>query len=245
MYEILIQYGPLTITTFNVLLAIAFIVSTIILVRYTQLKKMKLSFFVNNFIYFIIFPLLGGRIFYIFEHFSAFMRIPLQILEIWDMRFSAFGIFYGAVITLYILARRENEDFWGWLDAFILSGLVGLVFIHIGHFFNGTNYGKPTDLPWGIAFDTYNIPFINPIHPAQIYSALASFIIFGVVMGIVKRTHLAGLAGNLAIILYSVSAFGIDFLHGSPSSYAKINYLIVASIAVIFYIHCSYKKLFD
>lgn len=242
MYEILFQYGPITITTFNLLLAVGFVVGMIFLIRFIQLKKIKLSFFVNNFIYFIIFPLIGGRLFYIFEHLAVFKEHPLRIFTVWDLGFSAFGIFYSAIILLFILSKRENEDYWGWVDAFVLSGLTGLFFIHIGHFFNGTDYGKPTELPWGIAFDTYNIPFINPIHPTQLYSALMTFIIFGFVMRTVKRTHLTGVAGTLAVMLYSLGAFGIDFLHGLPSTYAKINYLIVAALAFIFYIHCTHKK---
>ena len=245
MYEILLQYGPVTITTFNTLLALGFVVAMIFLLRFIQLKKIKLSFLVDNLIFIIIFPLIGGRIFYIFEHFSVFSQHPLYSFAIWDLGFSAFGVFYTAVIVLFILTRRDREDFWGWVDAFVLSGLTGLFFIHIGHFFNGTDYGSPTDLPWGIAFDTFNIPFTIPIHPVQLYSALITFIIFGFVMRVVKRTHLTGVAGTLAVMLYSLGAFGIDFLHGSPSTYAKVNYLIVAALAFIFYILCSHKKLLE
>jgi len=245
MYEILFQYGFVTITTFNTLLALAFLISTIFVVRFIQLKKMKLSFFVNNFVYFILLFLLSGRLFYFFEHFTVYKQNLLQILAVWDMKFSAFGIFYGAVIFLYILCKREQEDFWGWLDAVVLSGLVGLIFIHIGHFFNGTDYGRPTGVPWGIAFDTFNIPFTNPIHPVQIYSAIITFLIFSFVMRVVKRTHLTGIAGSLAVMLYAICAFGIDFIHGLPSTYAKINYMVIAAIAFIFYINCSHKKLFS
>ena len=245
MYETLFQYGFITITTFNALLALAFLISTIFVVRFIQLKKMKLSFFVNNFIYFIIFPLIAGRIFHVIEHFSVYKLNLLQILAVWDMKFSVFGIFYGFIITLYILCRREQEDFWGWLDAFVLGGLVGLIFIHIGHFFNGSHYGRPTGLPWGIAFDTFSIPFTNPIHPVQIYSAIITFMIFSFVMRAVKRTHLTGMAGTLAAMLYTICAFGIDFIHGAPSTYAKVNFLIIASLAFIFYINCSHKKLFS
>ena len=123
--------------------------------------------------------------------------------------------------------------------------MIGLFFIHLGHFFNGTHYGKPTELPWGISFDTFNIPFITPIHPVQIYSALITFVIFSLSMSYVKRIHLSGIVGAFAIMLYSLSAFGIDFLHGLPSAYGKISYLIVAALAFIFYIHCSHKKMFE
>ena len=226
-------------------LALAFILGVVFLVRFIRLKKLNLNFFVHNFIYFIILPLIGGRLFYILEHFSVFTQNPLRILFVWDLGLSVFGILYSAILVLYFFSKRNHEDFWTWLDAFVLSGLVGSFFIHIGHFFNGTHYGKPTDLPWGIAFDTFNIPYLTPIHPTQLYSALIIFIIFSYSIKYVKRTHLGGMAGTLAVMLYSLSAFGIDFLHGAPSTYAKINFLIIAGLAFIFYIHCSHRKLFE
>ena len=245
MYEILLQYGPFTITAISVSILIAFMVGIVFLIRFIKLKKIKLSFFVNNFIYFIIFPLIGGRLFYAFEHFSVFQKNILHIFMVWDLGLSAFGIFYSFIITLFIISRKNRVDFWGRLDAFALSGLVGLFFIHIGHFFNGSHFGMPTELPWGIAFDTFNIPFITPIHPTQLYSALITFFVFGIGMTIAKRTHLKGMVGALTVMLYSISAFGIDFLHGSPSTYNKINYLLIIAFAFIFYIHCSHKKLFN
>jgi len=245
MYEILFQYGPFTLSTFTVLLAVAFMAGMVFLVRFIQFKKLKLGFFVEHFVALIFFPLIGGRLLYAVEHFSAIKENPLSFFYIWDLGFSAFGIFYTAIAVLYWLSRRDHEDFWAWLDTMVLTGLAGLFFIHLGHFFKGSHYGKPTDLPWGISFDAFNIPYTTPIHPVQLYSALATFIVFSLAMTYVKRTHLSGVVGTFAIMLYSLSAFGIDFLHGIPSSYAKISFLVIAALAFIFYIHCSHKKMFS
>lgn len=245
MYEILFQRGPVTIATFNILLAVSFIVTMIILVRFIQLKKMKLSFFVNHFLHFLIVPLITGRVFYFFEHFSLFKERLYEVFFIWDMGLSAFGVLAGIALTLYWLSRREQEDFWGWMDAFVLSGLMGLIFIHLGHFLKGSHYGRPTDLPWGIAFDTISIPFINPIHPTQLYSALLSFFIFSIAIRKIKRVHLTGVVGNLSVMVYSMGAFGIDFLHGSPSAYAKVIYALTGALAFIAYVHCSHRKLLE
>ncbi|MCK5602415.1 prolipoprotein diacylglyceryl transferase [Candidatus Pacearchaeota archaeon] len=242
MYEILLQYGPITITTFNLLLVLAFIVAIVHLVRFIRLKKLKLSFVVEHFSKLILISLIGGRLFYIAEHFSVFTEHPLRMFFLWDLGFSAFGILYAGLATLFYLTQKAHEDFWGWLDVFSLSSFSALFIIHIGHFFNGTHYGSLTNLPWGIQFDTFNIPYTNPIHPTQLYSALATFIIFSISIKSVKRTHLTGVVSSLAIMLYSISALGIDFLHGSPSAYNKTNYLIIAALAFISYVHTSHKK---
>lgn len=242
MYEILFLYGPITITTFNLLLVVSFIVAIFYLIRFIRLKKMRLSFFVENFTWLMVIPLIGGRLFYIIEHFSMFRSNLIKIFFLWDFGFSAFGILYVGIAMLFYLTRKVHEDFWGWLDVFSLSGFAALFIIHIGHFFNGTHYGRLTDLPWGIKFDTFNIPYTNPIHPTQLYSALITFFIFSISIKSVKRTHLTGIVSTLAIMLYSISALGIDFLHGSPSVYSKTNYLIIAALAFIAHVHASHKK---
>lgn len=243
MYEVLFQYGPVTLKTFDLLLTLGFVAGTLFMIRFIELKKMKLSFLSKHLLYFLLIPLIGGRLFYAFEHISWIQDNPLSLITFWDMNFSRFGILYSFIIALYFLSRREKEDFWAWLDAFVLSGLVALVFIHIGHFFNGSHYGTLTDMPWGIAFDTFNIPFTKPIHPTQLYSSALSFFTVNYLVRFVKRTHLTGMAGNLGFMLYCLGALAIDFFHGSPSNYARINYLVIAALAFIFYIHCSHRKL--
>lgn len=245
MYEILFQSGSITITTFNLFLTLSFLAGVVFLVRFVQMKKMKLNFFVNHFIQLLFLPFIGGRLFYIFEHLNTFKQSPLQILYVWDLNFSVFGIFYTGLLLLYLFCRSNSEDFWAWLDAFTLGSMVALFFIHIGHFFNGSLYGIPTDLPWGVAFDTFGIPYLDPIHPTQLYSAFAALIVAIITLKYAKKTHLTGVAGTFAIMLYSLSAFGIDFLHGNASGYAKVNFLIMAALAFIFYINNSHKKLYE
>ena len=243
MYEVLFQYGPITIHTFNLFLALAFLLGMLFLLRYISRNKMNVSFLANNFIFMILASALGGRVFYVIENNSHYIKNILQAFYIWDLKLSAFGAFYGLIIVLYLLSRKSEEDFYLWLDAISLSGLVGLILIHVCHFFNGSYYGTPTTMPWGISFDAMNIPLVNtPLHPAQLYSALATFLILSYVMKYNRKTHLSGMAGSLAIMLYSVSAFGIDFLHGVPSSCHKVNFLIFTAVAFVLFIHCSHKK---
>jgi prolipoprotein diacylglyceryltransferase len=243
MHEIIFQYGRLTIVTFNLLFAIALFVASIVIIRYAQLKKMNLVFILNHFPTALLIALITSRIFYVGEHWRAFLQNPLGSLFFWDMGFSAFGFLYGGLVILLYFARKDRESFWAWLDGFTIAGLAALCFVHIGHFFNGTMYGKPTDLPWGMVFDTQNIPYFRSIHPVQLYSAITSFVICFSAIKFSKRTHHVGVVGTLAILLYSLSAFGFDFLRGSQSNYLKVNYILIASLALIGYIESSHSRI--
>ncbi|HEX6212692.1 MAG TPA: prolipoprotein diacylglyceryl transferase family protein, partial [Methylomirabilota bacterium] len=48
---------------------------------------------------------------------------------------------------------------------------VGHLLGRIGCFLVGDDYGRPTDLPWGIAFPEGLPPTTVPVHPTQLYEA--------------------------------------------------------------------------
>ncbi len=241
MYEILFQNALITVRTFNIFLALGFIFTGAFLIRYVNKQKMNLNFLAKYFLHLLSAVIVMGRLFDAIENFAFYKTNPLAFLYIWDLNFSFFGALTGLVITLYFLAKKNREDFWGWLDASILSSLFLMIFIHIGQFFSGANYGLPTNLPWGISFDVTNIPFVSPIHPTQLYAALFTILLLTYSVKKSKRTHLSGISGSLALMFYSIAMLGNDFLHGDPSLYVKIAFGIIATLAFISYVHCTHK----
>ena len=243
MFDILFQYGSVTIRTLNVILALAFLFGGIYLIRYANRRKMNMSFLSHHVFTVLLAMLIGGRIAYVLENIELFVSNPIYIFFVWDLNFSFFGVLYGMIVALVILAKKYREDMWSWFDACTLSILLAMIFVHIGHFFNGTHYGRPTDLPWGIAFDTQSIPYLNPIHPTQIYAAILALIVFFYISKKSKRTDLFGIVGTLGLMLYSLGMMGIDFFHGDPSIYVKVSYSVIAALSFISLVHCSHKKL--
>jgi len=241
MREILFQNAIITIRSLNILITIGFLFTGTYIIRYVEKHKMNMAFLTKYFAYITISALIFGKIGYILEHLSSYISRPISTLFIWDLKYSFFGVLAGALVMLYYLSRKNKEDFWHWFDALFLSMLAMLIFVHIGYFFSGANYGLPTNLPWGIAFDATHIPFFSPIHPTQLYSAflVVLLLIYSNIKG--KRTHLSGVIGTRALIIYSLGMLGIDFLHGDPSMYARVAYGITATLAFIAQIHCSNK----
>ena len=202
---------------------------------------MNLAFLTEYFVHVIISSLVGGRIVYVLGNLSEFQHSYPSILYVWDLKFSFFGMLAGAMLALYLAARKKGEDFWAWFDTLFLSTLGMLIFVHIGYFFAGKDYGLPTELPWGLSFQANHIPFVSPIHPTQLYAALITILLLAYSVKKSKRIHLSGVVGNRALMVYCVAMLGIDFLHGAPSMYIKIAYGIVAALAFIGHVHCTHK----
>lgn len=241
MLEILFQNSFITIHTINVLLVLGFLFTGTFVIRYVNKHKLNLAFLTEYFIHILLATLLMGRLAYVLVNFSDFQDNWLSVLYVWDMNFSFFGMILGFVTILFFAARRNKEDFWAWFDTFFLASLAMFFFVHVGFFFSGKDYGLPTSLPWGISFDTANIPFISPIHPTQLYAALLTLLLLTYSVNKSKRIHLSGVVGSMALMIYSLGMFGIDFLHGDPSMYVKISYGILAALGFVGYIHCTHK----
>ena len=241
MLEVLFQNSLITVRSLNIFLALGFMFAGTFVIRYVNKHKMNLAFVTEYFLHVIVGGLLGGRIVYVLSNLSEFRFNLISILYLWDLKFSFFGILGASLLVLYIASRRSREDFWAWFDTFFLATLGMLIFVHIGYFFAGKDYGLPTSLPWGIAFDATNIPFVSPLHPTQLYAALLTLFLLAYSVNKRKRIHLSGVVGTMALIIYSLGMLAIDFLHGSPSMYVKITYGILAALTFIGYIHCSHK----
>lgn len=241
MLEIIFQYGPLTLRTFNLFIALGLFFAGAFAIRYTIRRKLNSAFLYKNILYIILSGFLMGRFVYILEHLQTFLDYPLSMLFVWDLHLSFFGGLYGLILALAFFSYRHKENFWSWFDILLLSLLAFLFFIHLGHFFNGTQYGKLTDLPWGIAFDNPNIRYLSPIHPTQLYSALLTLMVVGYTLKRSRRIHLPGVVGCKALVLYCLGMYSVNHLHAIPSFYNQASYLALATLGFVAWIHTSHK----
>ena len=119
--------------------------------------------------------LIGGRISFVLQNYSAFAQKPVDIISINSDIFDVFGGIVIALIVAFAYGQRKKLKLWPTLDA--LTPFFAIIAIGIGlsHLAAGTSFGKETDLPWGI--DLWNATR----HPTQIYETLGSLLIFGLI----------------------------------------------------------------
>lgn len=130
----------------------------------------------NNIVYYsLVGYILGGRTLYALSYFSAFAQSPLSLFSPNPDLFDPFGALVVALLVGLIYGQRQNLSLWSTLDA--LTPLFAMISIAIAlaHLAEGTAFGTPTNLPWGI-----NLWGMTR-HPSQIYELIASFLIFGLI----------------------------------------------------------------
>ena len=198
MYPILFQFGSFTISSFGVMMVIAFLLGNYLL-RIDVVAEGYDAIIADDIIFrAAIGGILGAKFYYLIENIptgqaadniNGLINIIAGIFTLNGERI-AFGIqsfgaglvFLGglvggmAAVSWYIYRKSLNWFKIADLAApFLVSGHgIG----RIGCFLVGDDYGIPTNLPWAIAFPNGLPPTNIAVHPTQLYEMSAYFIIF-------------------------------------------------------------------
>jgi phosphatidylglycerol:prolipoprotein diacylglycerol transferase len=251
MYPRLFELGPITVYTYGVLLAAAYLLGLQMAIARAKKRGLDHARVLDLGIYIIISALVGAKLLLLLTDFRSFTSDPRELLTL----VRAGGVFYGGLILAVIVAlvyiRRVGLPLWTTCDVFAPGIALGHVVGRFGCFFAGCCYGKPTTLPWGITFtDTFaaanvGTPLGRALHPTQLYEAGAELLILIVLLATERKGR--GFPGRtfwLYMLLYSVSRFIIEFFRGDERgsvfifSTSQFISLLLAPLAVfmLFYL---------
>lgn len=169
MYPVLFRIGSFEITSFGVLVATGALVGLWLFQRELRRSEMDPSA-VDAAVAGILGGLAGAKLLWVFEHHSEDRLLNL-ILSRGGM--SWFGGFAGGIAAGLIVMQWKRLPKIAVLAAAAPALAIGQAIGRIGCLLVGDDYGRPTDLPWGIAFPNGLPPTTARVHPTQIYEAIA------------------------------------------------------------------------
>ncbi len=154
---------------------------------------------------------LGHLLFYDFQNFIA---DPLMFFRFRDGGLASHGAALGILFGLWLFSRRANLPYvWG-LDRISLAVPIGGAAVRIGNLMNSEIYGGATDLPWGFIFvrDGQTVP----MHPTQIYEALAYLALFGIMWWLYFKKdagrRMPGMMIGVMLVWLFTARFLIEFI---------------------------------
>lgn len=169
MYPVLFRIGDFEVTSFGVLVAAGALVGIWIFGR--ELKRSGLpANGVDAAVAGVIGGLIGAKLLWTLE-FSG--EAPIADLLFSRGGLSWFGGLIGGVGTGLWMLRRRRIPAVGALAAATPALAIGHAIGRIGCFMVGDDYGRPSDLPWAVAFPEGLPPTSVPVHPTQLYEAVA------------------------------------------------------------------------
>ena len=165
MYPVLFRIGSFEITSFGVLVAAGALVGIWVFQRELKSRSLPESG-VDAAILGVLGGLLGAKLLWAVEHLGEAPAVDL-LLSRGGM--SWFGGLFGGVLAGLWMLRRRGVPLMSGLAAASPGLALGHGIGRIGCFLVGDDYGRPTDLPWGVAFPEGLPPTDIPVHPTQLY----------------------------------------------------------------------------
>jgi phosphatidylglycerol:prolipoprotein diacylglycerol transferase len=175
MLPLLFSIGPINFYTFAFFLAIGFFLSSFLIWRRLRDLGIDEEKIIDLILLASLVGLVFSRIFFIVQNLSLLGFKPDHWLLINQYPgFSFWGGMGGVLLTVFGFSRKENLDAWQVIDEFVYGLMPLLVLVQIGAFFDGSGFGKPTTMPWGI----YVVGSLVKRQPLPLVMALAFLILW-------------------------------------------------------------------
>jgi len=168
MYPELFSIFGYSISSFGVMMATAFLVGSWITAKRMEEVGLDPDLATTLLIWVMLGGVFGSKLYF---------AIDVSLREgrpFFDLLFARDGItWYGGLIMATVVGaigcRVNGVPIKTFADCTAVAGAVGQSIGRIGCFLVGDDYGKPTDVPWGISFPDGIQPVLETVHPTQLY----------------------------------------------------------------------------
>lgn len=176
--------------------------------------------------------ILGGRLgFVLFYQPAWYLSHPGDILKVWEGGMSFHGGFLGVMVAGILFCLREKIPMLSAADLMAVATPPGLLLGRLANFINAELWGRPTDLPWGVAFPGEAAQTCAGVvgacarHPSQLYEAAMEGLILGALLLFVvwRRGWLAWPGRTVGLFLagYGLARFLVEFVRQPDAQFVS------------------------
>mgnify|MGYP001260361621 FL=1 len=240
------NFDPVAIQIFSIEIrwySLAYIIGILlgwILSKRFFISNVELKEKFDDFLTFVILGIIiGGRLGYVILYNpNYYLDNLIDIFKIWEGGMSFHGGLIGVVLASIYFAKKNNQNFFIYLDVISIVAPIGIFFGRIANFINSELYGAETNLPWAVQFIKIDNLYR---HPTQLYEAIFEGLILFLILiylrnkGLMKIT---GLMSGIFLICYSIFRFIIEFLRvpDEQIGYLLFNLTMGQIISCIFFL---------
>ncbi len=250
---IIVQFGPLALRWYGVILMTGVVVGAWIAARYVERKGQDPNNVWDMLLWVLIPALIGARLYYVFiqsprgpEGLGRYLANPIEIVKVWEGGIHIFGAFIFGAAALWWFVRSRNLPLLVYLDGVGLALPLAQAIGRVANFINQELYGPPTTLPWGLRIDAdHRIPPYNNLaaypesvrfHPLFLYECLWNALGFGLIFWISRRYEKWLRPGDIVLmylIWYPLGRFFIEFLRTDSWFFPGTPFNVVHLISAI------------
>ena len=240
------NFDPVAIQIFSIEIrwySLAYIIGILlgwILSKRFFISNVELKEKFDDFLTFVILGIIiGGRLGYVILYNpNYYLDNLIDIFKIWEGGMSFHGGLIGVVLASIYFAKKNNQNFFIYLDVVSIVAPIGIFFGRIANFINSELYGTETNLPWAVQFIKIDNLYR---HPTQLYEAIFEGLILFLILIYLRNKgfmKIAGLMSGIFLICYSIFRFMIEFLRvpDEQIGYLLFNLTMGQIISCIFFL---------
>lgn len=174
--------------------------------------------------------LLGAKLLWVAEHFGEEPFIALLLSRGGMSWFGGFAGGFGAGLALLLTSGLPVAPV---VAAATPSLAIGHGIGRIGCFLVGDDYGRPSDLPWAVAFPEGYPPTSVPVHPTQLYEAVPLFAIGWLLLRWRRQRRSDAFVVGQYLIFAGGLRFAIEFVRVNERVLGPLTVAHFASLAAM------------
>ena len=208
MYPTFFRLGSFEVTSFGVMVALGALIGLWVFGR--ELARSGLPASAGDAAMAGVFGgLLGAKLLWVAEHLG---EEPFRDLILSRGGMSWFGGLVGGVVTALLVMWRMRLPIVSTLAASTPALAIGHAIGRIGCFLVGDDYGRPTNLPWAVAFPRGLPPTDIPVHPTQLYEMTALLVVAWLLIRWRRRGVADAIVLGRYLVLTGAIRFAIEFV---------------------------------
>ena len=211
MKPVLFTIGSYNVYAFGVFLALAFIISTIIVWWFGR-EDLKEEQYLDAYVACSLVGLVGARVSYIISHHTEFGFSILRIILVRETPgLSLIGGFVTGSMFLYFYCRNYKLSFSRLSDIFTTALSLALIFVKTGQLLGGAAMGRITESIFAVRV----VGLVGRRHPVEFYEAflyLIQFIILLILARKATRRKWPQFTVSLLFVIFTaVNIFVLEF----------------------------------
>jgi phosphatidylglycerol:prolipoprotein diacylglycerol transferase len=229
IHPVLFRIGEFEVTSFGALVAIGALVGLWLFRR--ELRRAGLpDGAIDTGLAGVVGGLVGAKVLWVVEHVG---EEPIANLLLSRGGMSWFGGFAGGLVAGLWLMRRRRLPVLAVFAAATPGLAVGHAIGRIGCFLVGDDYGRPSNLPWAVAFPDGLPPTTIPVHPTQLYEMAALLPIAFMLVRWRKQGRPDRFVLGAYFTLAGLVRFAIEFIRVNDRVVGVLTVAHLASLAAV------------
>jgi len=180
--------------------------------------------------------ILGARVFHVVDNWNYYAMHPLDVVAITRGGAAVYGsVVFGSIAGL-LFCRQRGLPIGTFFDAIAPAQALGLAIGRVGDLLTGGSLGRPTTLPFAVAY--VNPASFDPrhalVHPAAAYLIAWDLAVFALLIWFRRQRLRPGVSFWSFSALFAVGQFGDGFFRVEPlDAYGLDQAQIVGAILLL------------